>query len=98
MVKRIVDKGGANEEQRPTYQYLVGYIAFYAKRYDAAIAELAKADQRDPFILGLIAQAYAAKGDAAKAREFYEKVLESNAHTIQNAFSRPMARGKVRRS
>ena len=95
-VKRIVDKGGANEEQRPVYQYLVGYIALYEKRYDAAIAELAKADQRDPFILGLQAQAYEGKGDAAKAREFYQQVLTSNAHSIQNAFSREVAKQKLR--
>jgi tetratricopeptide (TPR) repeat protein len=94
-VKRIVDKGGANEEQRPVYQYLVGYVAFYAKRYDAAIAELAKADQRDPFILALIAQAYEAKGDRAQARRYYEQVLGSNAHSIQNAFSRPLAQRKL---
>lgn len=94
-VKRIVDKGGANEEQRPVYQYLLGYNSLYAKRYDAAIAELAKADQRDPFILGLIAQAYEGKGDMARAREFYQKVMASNAHSIQNAFSRPVARKKL---
>lgn len=94
-VKRIVDKGGPNEEQRPVYQYLVGYNALYAKRYDAAIAELATADLRDPFVLGLIAQAYEGKGDRVKAREYYEKVLTSNAHSIQNAFSRPVARTKL---
>ncbi len=94
-VKRIVDKGGPNEEQRPVYQYLLGYNALYAKRYDAAIAELAKADQRDPFILGLIAQAHEGKGDTVKAREFYQKVMASNAHSIQNAFSRPVARKKL---
>ena len=95
-VKRIVDKGGANEEHRPVYQYLIGYNALHAKRFDAAIAELAKADQRDPFILGLIAQAYEAKGDTARAREFYKSVLDSNAHSIQNAFSRPVARQKMK--
>lgn len=94
-VKRLVDKGGPNEEQRPVYQYLLGYNALYAKRYDAAIAELAKADQRDPFILGLIAQAYEAKGEKVKAREYYEKVMASNAHSIQNAYSRPVARKKL---
>jgi len=94
-VKRLVDKGGPNEEQRPVYQYLLGYNALYAKRYDAAIGELAKADQRDPFILGLIAQAYEAKGDKVKAREYYEKVMASNAHSIQNAFARPVARKKL---
>ena len=94
-VKQLVDKGGLNEEQRPVYQYLLGYNALYAKRYAAAIAELAKADQRDPFVLGLVAQAYEGLGDQVKAREFYQQVLASNAHSIQNAFARPMAKQKA---
>lgn len=94
-VKAIVDKGGMNAEHLPVYHYLVGYNALYLKQYDKAIAELSTADQRDPFILGLTAQAYEKKGDMAKAREFYEKVLESNAHNVQNAFSRPLARSKL---
>jgi tetratricopeptide (TPR) repeat protein len=94
-VKAIVDKGGLNEEQRPAYQYLLGYDAFYVGRFDTAIAELLKADQRDPFILGLLAQAYDKKGDTAKAREYYARVLESNAHNLQNAFSRPLARRRL---
>jgi tetratricopeptide (TPR) repeat protein len=94
-VKAIVDKGGLNAEQSPVYHYLAGYNAFYLKRYDKAIEELTKADQRDPFILGLLAQSYERKGDEAAAREFYAKVLESSAHNIQNAFSRPLARKKL---
>lgn len=94
-VKAIVDKGGMQAENLPIYHYLTGYNALHLKQYDKAIAELATADQRDPFILGLTAQAYEKKGDLAKAREFYEKVMASNAHNIQNAFSRPLARAKL---
>jgi len=94
-VKAIVDKGGLNEEQRPAYQYLAGYNAFYAGKYDVAIAEFLKADQRDPFILGLLAQAYEKNNDVARAREYYTRVLASTSHNLQNAFSRPLARKRL---
>jgi tetratricopeptide (TPR) repeat protein len=94
-VKAIVDKGGPNTEQEPAYQYLVGYNALYAGRYDAAIAELLKADQADPFILGLLAQAFEKKGDTAQAKEYYGRALQSNGHNLQNAFTRPLARQKL---
>jgi tetratricopeptide (TPR) repeat protein len=94
-VKAIVDKGGLNEEQRPAYQYLVGYNALYAGKYETAIAELLKADQRDPFILGLLAQSYEKNSNPARAREYYARVLASTSHNLQNAFSRPLARKKL---
>jgi tetratricopeptide (TPR) repeat protein len=94
-VKAIVDKGGLNEEQRPAYQYLVGYNALYAGKYETAIAELLKADLRDPFILGLLAQSYEKNNDAARAREYYARVLASTSHNLQNAVSRPLARRKL---
>lgn len=94
-VREIVAKGDLNAEQAPAYQYLLGYVALYAGNYDSAIAELLKADQTDPFILGLLAQAYEKKGDAARARERYQQVLEWNSHNLQNAFSRPLARRKL---
>lgn len=94
-VKALVDKGGPNAEQAPVYQYLVGYNALYAKKYDQALAALAAADQRDPFILGLMARAYEAAGNQAAAREACERVMAVNAHNIQNAFSRPLARQKL---
>jgi tetratricopeptide (TPR) repeat protein len=95
-VKRIVDKGGPNEEQRPVYQYLVGYNAFHEGRDAAAIAELAGADQNDPFILGLLAQAWERRGDRAKALAYYERVLASTSHSLQNALVRELARKRVR--
>lgn len=94
--RAVVEKMGPATNQLPVYQYLAGYVRFYARDYDGAIAELGKADQSDPFILGLIAQSYEKKGETARAREYYEKVLASNAHTLQNAFSRPLARRHVR--
>ena len=93
-VKSLLDKG-TNEDQRIQYPYLAGYVALYAKDYQTAIAELQKADQRDPFILMLIAQAYEKSGDMARARECYSQVLASNAHNPNNAFARPLARKKI---
>lgn len=89
--KAILDKG-TNPDQAPQYPYLMGYVAFYAGDPRGAIEWLGKADERDPFILGLIAQSYDQLGDRAKAREYFAKVLESTAHTINAAFSRPLAR------
>lgn len=93
--RALLDKGG-NEGQRPFYPYLLGYIAFYAKDYRAAIAELSQGDQTDPFVLGLIAQAYQKLGDRAKAAEYYRGVMASTAHNINAAFSRPVARRFLR--
>jgi hypothetical protein len=42
----------------------------------------------------LLAQAYEKSGDAAQAKSYYGKVLESNAHNPANAFARPLAQKK----
>jgi tetratricopeptide (TPR) repeat protein len=93
-VKTLLDKG-TNPEQQIQYPYLAGYVALYLKNDQEAITELQKADQRDPFILALLAQAYERTGDRAKARELYTQVLVSNAHSPNNAFARPLARKKL---
>ena len=51
------------------YPYLTGYVAFYAKDYKRAVVELQQADQEDPFILLLTAEAYEHLGDLSRARE-----------------------------
>ena len=94
VVKSLLDKG-TNPDQRIQYPYLTGYVAFYAKDYRRAVAELQQADQEDPFILLLTAEAYERVGDAARAREYYGKVLSSNSHAITNALARPIARRKL---
>jgi tetratricopeptide (TPR) repeat protein len=88
--QKILEKG-TNTGQGPTVQYLKGYLAFYAHDDAAAIRELLQADLLDPFILGLLGRAYDRAGDVAHAREYFTRVLESNAHNIQNAFARPVA-------
>jgi tetratricopeptide (TPR) repeat protein len=92
-VKTVLDKG-TNDDQRIQYPYLVGYVDLYLKDYAGAVAALQTADQRDPFVLVLLAQAYEKSGDAAKARDVYAQALASNAHSLNNAFARPLARQK----
>jgi tetratricopeptide (TPR) repeat protein len=87
-MKRLVDKGGLNAAQQPNYQYLVGYNAFYAGDYDAAIAALQHADPRDPTIMTMIAEAYAKKGDPAAAKTYVDKVAVLPLHTLQGALAR----------
>ena len=89
--KAVLAKG-TNDDQAAYYPYLVGYIEFYAKDYPKAIAQLLEADERDVFILGLLAQAYDKTGDAAKARELFTKVMASPSHSINAAYARPLAR------
>jgi tetratricopeptide (TPR) repeat protein len=92
--KSALDNAG-NPDQARFYPYLTGYVAFYGGDYKTAIADLQKADQRDPFILVLLAQAYEKSGDVSQATDFYRKVLASNAHNPTNAFARPLAKEKL---
>ena len=92
--KAALDKAN-NPEQARFYPYLTGYVAFHGGDYKTAIADLEKADQRDPFILSLLAQAFEKSGDRARALEYYKKVLTSNGHNPTNAFARPLAKKKV---
>jgi tetratricopeptide (TPR) repeat protein len=94
-VRGLLDKV-QNNNQRVFYPYLLGYIAFFAKQYRQAVDELVKGDQTDPFVLGLIAQAYQKLGDRTKAEEYYRKVMASTTHNINSAFARPLARSFLR--
>jgi tetratricopeptide (TPR) repeat protein len=94
IVERLLDKGG-NEDQRIQYAYLRGYVEFYLAHYSAAVAELQKADQQDPFILFLLGEASEKLGQPDRAREYYRKVLASTSHAVNSAFARPVARHKI---
>jgi tetratricopeptide (TPR) repeat protein len=93
--KTLLDKGG-NEGQAVFYPYLLGYIAFYSKDYRRAIDELAKGDQEDPFVLGLMAQSYDRLREKASALEYARKVMALPSHSINSAFARPIARKYLR--
>jgi tetratricopeptide (TPR) repeat protein len=90
-VEALVAKGTLPEGQRAFAPQLAGYIAFYQGRDDEAIAALAKADQQDPFVLSLLAQAHERKKDAARARELYERVMARPGYSLQLALTRPLA-------
>jgi tetratricopeptide (TPR) repeat protein len=93
--KAILDKGVIDKAQLAFFPYLAGYVAFYGGDYKTAIDELQKANQRDPFILVLLAQAYEKSGQKEQATELYKKVLTMNIHNPTGAFSRPLAKEKV---
>jgi tetratricopeptide (TPR) repeat protein len=92
--KAALDKAN-NPDQARFFPYLTGYVAFYTGDYKTAIADLQKADQRDPLILALMGEAYEKSGDRSQAMDYYRKVLASNAHNPTNAFARPLAKKKL---
>lgn len=90
-VEALVAKGTLPDGQQVFAPQLAGYIAFYQGRYDEAIAALAKADQRDPFVLGLLAQAHEQKNDKAAATQLYARILEQPGFSLPLALMRPLA-------
>ena len=92
--KAVLDKGD-NPDQTRFYPYIAGYVAFYDGDYNTAIAELQKADQRDPFNLSLLAQASEKSGEKARAMEYYQRILTINTHSPTNAFARPLAKERL---
>lgn len=94
VVHDLIEKG-TNPDQRIHYPYLEGYVDFHLGDYDGAVAALRKADQEDPFILMLLAQALERKGQLSEARAYYREVLTSSSHAVTNAFARPIAREKL---
>ncbi len=57
---------------------LAGRIALAEKDYDKAIAELQQANEQNPLNLFRLGQAYQAKGDTAKAQEYFAQVAGFN--------------------
>ena len=78
---------------------LAGMIALAEKGYDHALAELQQANQQNPQNLYRMCQAYQAKGDAAKAKEFCTKAAEFNSLPALNyAFIRTKAKAAAEKS
>lgn len=67
-----------NELQLKQAHELAGRIALAEKNYDLAIAELQQANEQNPRNLYRLGQAYEAKGDSAKAREYYVQAAGFN--------------------
>jgi hypothetical protein len=89
--RALIDRHALLKDEWPTWHYLAGYVELLAGRHARAIEELQMADQGDPFVLALLAEAYEGAGNTARARETWSAVLKSSAHTLQNAFARPKA-------
>lgn len=92
--KAILDKG-TNPEQEQFLPYLEGYVAFYAKDYNAALTDLKQANQNDPFIQCLLGQTYEALGDKQQAQEYYRKAAAATAHNPPAAYAVPHAKKKL---
>ena len=90
----LVEKG-TNSGQEPQLAYLRGYVALHLGDTTGAIEALQDADQQDPFILLLIAQAHEREGSEAAAREYYERIMASTSHALTAAIARPIARDRV---
>ena len=67
-----------NSAQIKLAHELAGRIALAEKDYDTAIAELDQANQQDPANLLRLGQAYQAKGDSAKAQDYFSRVAAFN--------------------
>jgi len=81
-----------NSAQIKQSHELLGMIAFEEKDYDKAIAEFQQANQQNPYDLYRLCQAYAGKGDAAKAKDACSKAAGFNSLPLLNyAFIRTKA-------
>ena len=78
-----VADSGSPFQQRLGHE-IAGRIALADKRWDAAIAELGQANLLDPWNRYRLSQAYAGKGDAAKARQLADSARNDNTLTNLN--------------
>ncbi|MGB8493670.1 MAG: tetratricopeptide repeat protein [Candidatus Acidiferrum sp.] len=92
--KAILDKG-TNPEQALFLPYLQGYVAFYAGDYKAALEELLKANQNDPFIQCMIGQTYEKLGDKEKSLEYYRKASAAISHNPVAAYALPFSKKRL---
>ena len=90
----ILDKGTI-PEQAPFFPYLKGYVAFYSGDYKAALEDLQKANQNDPFIQCLIAQTQEKLGNNDAALDYYRKASAAISHNPPAAYAVPFARKKL---
>jgi Flp pilus assembly protein TadD len=91
----LMAKRGRQDEDNAIYRWVAGYVAYYAKDYTRAISELAQGNLADPFILHMLGMAYEGQGNRANARQYYQRTIESNVHTLHNALVRPRARARL---
>jgi tetratricopeptide (TPR) repeat protein len=90
--KAIWDKKTLPDAQAIYVPYLTGYVAYYLGDYKTALTDLQKADQKDSFILALLAQTEEKLGDKTAAKDYWTKVLGIYSHNPTNAYARPLAK------
>ncbi|HUI63390.1 MAG TPA: tetratricopeptide repeat protein, partial [Bacteroidota bacterium] len=73
-VKRLSESNPNPGRVRLAHE-IFGMIALAAKEHDKAIEELKQANQQDPYNLYRLGLAYAGKGDAAKAKEYFTRAI-----------------------
>jgi len=98
--RRILDGDAAMAGAQERYfTYLVGYVALFTNDLKGAETELTKAtasNPTDPFMHYLLAMTYERSGNAAKAKELYQKSYDlATGHNPPAAFARPNARKKI---
>jgi tetratricopeptide (TPR) repeat protein len=89
--RSLLEQGNELKDEWPTWYYLAGYVELYARQYDKAIELLKQADQRDPFVLALLAESQQGVGQVSESRDTWQRVRASTAHNLQNAFARGKA-------
>ncbi|MEK6371179.1 MAG: hypothetical protein AABO58_00615 [Acidobacteriota bacterium] len=83
------------KEQEVFFPYLTGYVALHSGDAKTALADLQKANQNDPFIQVLMAQAHEKLGEKEQAMSLYRKAAATTAHNPPAAFARPFATKKL---
>jgi tetratricopeptide (TPR) repeat protein len=85
-------EASSNPIQLKLAHELGGMIALEEKNYDKAISEFEQSNMQNPQDLYRLATAYQAKGNGAKAREYYAKAAKFNSLPLINlAFVRAKA-------
>jgi tetratricopeptide (TPR) repeat protein len=92
--KAILDQGKI-PQQAQFFPYLQGYVAFYGGDYKAALADLLKANQDDPFIQCMLGRTYEALGDKSKAIDYYQKAAAAISHNPPAAYAVPFAKKRL---
>ncbi len=92
---KAVEGSGSPFQQRLVHE-TAGRAALAAKAWDRAIAELSAANLLNPYNRYRLAQAYAGKGDQAKARELADAAKNDNTLTnLQLALARQAMKGTL---
>ena len=93
--KMIDDAGEAGKQYVPAWHYLAGYLKLEAGDHAAAVAELTKVEQRDPFQELLLARAYEKGGSRDEARKAYQAVVDSRQNGLERALAFAEAKRKL---